>query len=66
MTTHVNNYMSIFHFISDVMMSREDVVLIDLPLFHVAGTTILMGALATSAALATHFWQPAYIRPPES
>ncbi len=49
MTSHLNYYMSIFHFVSDVNMNRDDVVLIDLPLFHVAGTTILMGALSTGA-----------------
>lgn len=49
MTSHLNYYMSIFHFVSDVTLNRDDVILIDLPLFHVAGTTILMASLAIGA-----------------
>ena len=45
-TTHLNYYMSIFHLVSDCDFRRDDVTIIDLPLFHVAGTTLLLGSIA--------------------
>jgi fatty-acyl-CoA synthase len=48
-TTHLNYYMAILHLICDCDFRRTDVTIIDLPLFHVAGTTLLMGAIASGA-----------------
>ena len=45
MSTHLNYYMSLLHFACDCDFRREDVLIIDLPLFHVAGTIILTAAL---------------------
>jgi len=46
MTTHLNYYMSILHLVCDCDFRRSDVIIIDLPLFHVAGTTLLLGSIA--------------------
>lgn len=48
-TTHLNYYMAIFHLVCDCDFRRDDIMLIDLPLFHVAGTTVLLGAIASGA-----------------
>ena len=45
MTSHMNYYMSILHLACDVDFRREDSVIIDIPLFHVAGTTVLNGTI---------------------
>jgi len=45
MTSHLNYYMSILHLACDVDFRREDSVIIDIPLFHVAGTTVLNGSI---------------------
>ncbi len=45
MTSHLNYFMSMFHLACDCDFKRDDVMIIDIPLFHVAGTTLLMGAL---------------------
>ncbi|MFZ5632884.1 MAG: AMP-binding protein [Bacillota bacterium] len=45
-TTHLNYYMSILHLVCDCDYRRNDVTIIDLPLFHVAGTTLLLGSIA--------------------
>ena len=45
MTTHLNYFMSILHVTLDVDMRREDCTIIDIPLFHVGGTTVLNGML---------------------
>ncbi len=45
MTTHFNYFMSMFHLACDCDFKRDDVMIIDIPLFHVAGTTLLMGAI---------------------
>ena len=45
-STHLNYFMSIFHLSSDCDFRREDVLLIDIPMFHVAGTTILMASIS--------------------
>ena len=45
MTTHLNYYMSIMHVTLDVDMRRDDCTIIDIPLFHVGGTTVLNGML---------------------
>jgi fatty-acyl-CoA synthase len=44
-TTHLNYFMSMFHLSCDCDFKREDVLLIDIPLFHVAGTTVLLAAI---------------------
>lgn len=49
MTTHLNYFMTMFHFAVDVDLGRSDVVIVDLPLFHVAGTTILLACLTFGA-----------------
>lgn len=48
-TTHLNYYMSIFHLACDCDFRRSDVILIDLPLFHVAGTSVLLVAIASGS-----------------
>jgi len=45
MSTHLNYYMSMLHFACDCDFRREDVLILDLPLFHVAGTIVLTAAL---------------------
>jgi fatty-acyl-CoA synthase len=45
MTSHLNYYMSVLHLACDVDFRREDSVIIDIPLFHVAGTTVLNGSI---------------------
>ena len=45
MSTHLNYYMSMLHFACDCDFRREDVLILDLPLFHVAGTIALTAAL---------------------
>ena len=60
MTTHLNYYMSLFHLIPDANFTREDSYIIDIPMFHVAGNTVLLGALATGArAVITYAPDPA-------
>lgn len=49
MTTHLNYYMSLFHLIPDANFTRDDAFIIDIPMFHVAGNTVLLGVLATGA-----------------
>ena len=46
-TTHLNYYMGVLHLVCDCDFRRSDVVIIDLPLFHVAGTTVFLGTIAT-------------------
>ena len=49
MTTHFNYYMSLFHLIPDANFTRDDSFIIDIPMFHVAGNTVLLGVLASGA-----------------
>ncbi len=44
-TTHLNYYMSMLHLACDCDFRREDVLVIDIPLFHVAGTTVLLASI---------------------
>ncbi|MBN2514641.1 MAG: AMP-binding protein [Deltaproteobacteria bacterium] len=46
MTTHLNYYMSLLHLLPDVDFRNDDVFIIDIPFFHVAGNTVLLGMLA--------------------
>lgn len=46
MTSHLNYFMSMFHFSSDCDFKNDDTLIIDIPLFHVAGTTILMASIS--------------------
>ena len=45
MTTHLNYYMSMLHFACDCDFRRDDVLILDLPLFHVAGTIALTASI---------------------
>lgn len=45
MTTHLNHVMSLMHMMADCGLGRHDVLLIDLPLFHVAGTILMLAAI---------------------
>lgn len=45
MTSHLGYFMAMLHMAVDVDLKRSDVVILDLPLFHVAGTTILTASL---------------------
>jgi len=49
MTTHLNYFMSLLHLIPDCEFTRNDAFIIDIPLFHVAGNTVLLGVLASGA-----------------
>jgi len=49
MTTHLNYYMSLLHLIPDANFTRDDAFIIDIPMFHVAGNTVLLGVLASGA-----------------
>jgi fatty-acyl-CoA synthase len=49
MTTHLNYFMSLLHLIPDADFRRDDAFILDIPLFHVAGNTVLLGVLATGA-----------------
>ena len=51
MTTHLNYFMSLVHFIPDCDFRRDDAFILDIPLFHVAGNTVLMGVLATGGRI---------------
>jgi fatty-acyl-CoA synthase len=51
MTTHLNYFMSLLHFIPDCEFRRDDAFILDIPLFHVAGNTVLMGVLATGGRI---------------
>lgn len=46
MSTNLNYFMSLLHFACDCDFRREDVLIIDIPLFHIAGSVILTTALA--------------------
>jgi fatty-acyl-CoA synthase len=48
-TTHLNYYMSMLHLACDCDFRREDVLVIDIPLFHVAGTTVLLASITFGA-----------------
>lgn len=48
-TTHLNYFMTMLHLSVDCDLGRDDVVILDLPLFHVAGTTILLASLTFGA-----------------
>lgn len=45
MSTHLNYFMSMLHFACDCDFRRDDVLILDLPLFHVAGAIVLTAAL---------------------
>lgn len=45
MTSHLAYYMSMMHLAGDCDFKSDDVIIIDIPMFHVAGTTILFGAI---------------------
>ena len=45
MTTHLNHVMSLMHLMADCGLGRHEVLLIDLPLFHIAGTALMLGAI---------------------
>ncbi len=49
MTSHLNYILTMLHIAVDVDLGRKDVLILDLPLFHIAGTTILNAALAFGA-----------------
>ncbi|HUJ74290.1 MAG TPA: AMP-binding protein, partial [bacterium] len=49
MTSHLNYYLTLLHIAVDVDLGRKDVLILDLPLFHIAGTTILNAALTFGA-----------------
>ncbi len=49
MTTHLNYFMSLLHLIPDADFRRDDAFILDIPLFHVAGNTVLLGVLAAGA-----------------
>lgn len=49
MTTHLNYYMSILHMSADCDIGRDDVLILDIPLFHIAGTTLLLSSLTFGA-----------------
>lgn len=49
MTSHLNYFMAMLHLAVDVDLGRKDVVILDLPLFHIAGTTILNASLTFGA-----------------
>lgn len=46
MSTNLNYFMSLLHFACDCDFRREDVLIIDIPLFHIAGSVLLTTALA--------------------
>ena len=46
MSTNLNYFMSLLLFACDCDFRREDVLIIDIPLFHIAGSVILTAALA--------------------
>ena len=50
-STHLNYYMSILHVAVDLRFVREDVFLVDIPLFHVGAMTPLVGAMTTGATV---------------
>ncbi len=45
MLSHLNHLMALMHLMADLDFYRRDVVLNDLPLFHIAGTTLLLATL---------------------
>jgi len=49
MTSHLNYYLALLHIAVDVDLGRRDTLILDLPLFHIAGTTILNAALTFGA-----------------
>jgi len=49
MTSHLNYFMTMLHIAVDVDLGRKDVLILDIPLFHIAGTTVLNSALAFGA-----------------
>jgi len=49
MTSHLNYYLALLHIAVDVDLGRKDTLILDLPLFHIAGTTILNAALTFGA-----------------
>jgi fatty-acyl-CoA synthase len=49
MTTHLNYYMSLLHLIPDCDFRRDDSFILDIPLFHVAGNTVLLGVISVGA-----------------
>jgi fatty-acyl-CoA synthase len=51
MTTHLNYFMSLLHFVPDCEFRRDDAFILDIPLFHVAGNTVLLGVLATGGRI---------------
>lgn len=55
MTSHLNYFMSTMHLINDVGNSRQDVSLLSIPLFHVAGTVLGLVALTIGAKLVLQY-----------
>jgi fatty-acyl-CoA synthase len=49
MTSHLNYFMAMLHLAADVDLGRKDVLIVDIPLFHIAGTTVLNAALVFGA-----------------
>jgi fatty-acyl-CoA synthase len=49
MTSHLNYFMTMMHIAVDVDLGRKDVLILDIPLFHIAGTTVLNAALTFGA-----------------
>ncbi|MDO8769421.1 MAG: AMP-binding protein [Burkholderiaceae bacterium] len=45
MSTNLNYFMSLLHFACDCDFRRDDVLIVDIPLFHIAGSVILTAAL---------------------
>lgn len=55
MTSHLNYFMSTMHLINDVGYNRQDVSLLSIPLFHVAGTVLGLVALTIGAKLVLQY-----------
>lgn len=54
-STHLNYYMSILHVAVDLRFTRDDVLMIDIPLFHVGGMTPLLGAITTGSRVVLEY-----------
>jgi len=48
-TSHLAYYMSMMHLSCDCNFRDDDTIIIDIPMFHIAGTTILLGAMTFGA-----------------
>jgi len=55
MSTHLNYYMSILHVAVDLRFERDDVLLVDIPLFHVGAMTPLIGAITSGSMVVLEY-----------